>query len=557
MEMVSQEAATTSQNENIVSDHSSNKMAETDSPLVDQNCENDTVSCTSGKREENEKHLTCQYRLYRNAPIDDGEITSKLAMQAFVSRASLVGFTQIHESLGTLKKTFWAIVSITALVFLLLHTCSLIIRFSKFEKNIELEVVTEKHLNFPVVIAEGNTHRDYPNKAVPYFLLAVTLCNNNIIKANKAPPYIGGGIKNLDNSEDYLALNDSSLGHQKEDLIVWANFDGNNLTTDDFELVLNSFHGNCYIFNMKGNFSTRRALPGYGLQLIVNAETYHYNNQKRVPPAWEGVVVKVHSPGTEAMVEEGGILVGVNSLSTIFLKKKEFKRLGGLFGDCLGVNEDHPSTYYKGGYTKEQCDNTCLQHEVISKCCCYIKTMNRNLSGFDDSWSGCSKGDLVACEENSVTSVVVSDRESVYDARAVTVKWPTQSYFNKVLIDELNRNQRLQKQMALYSHFTNSSLTEEKIKESLLMMRVAYESMTTEHITEVPVVDFAEFCSELSSAIGFWVGWSFWTVLQFSEFLSDLLVIGVRSRRQQKRETQATVNESCRSMLQEESSQNN
>ena len=52
--------------------------------------------------------------------------------------------------------------------------------------------------------------------------------------------------------------------------------------------------------------------------------------------------------------------------------------------------------------------------------------------------------------------------------------------------------------MELYSHITNSSLTEEKIKESLLMMRVAYESMTTEHITEVPVVDFAEFCSELS-----------------------------------------------------------
>ena len=38
--------------------------------------------------------------------------------------------------------------------------------------------------------------------------------------------------------------------------------------------------------------------------------------------------------------------------------------MGGKYGDCLKENDEKPPTFYNGSYTKQNCDNTCLQKEV-------------------------------------------------------------------------------------------------------------------------------------------------------------------------------------------------
>ena len=59
-----------------------------------------------------------------------------------------------------------------------------------------------------------------------------------------------------------------------------------------------------------------------GLQLILNAETYKYNRfQRHNPPEWKGVVVKVHPQNTEAIVEEGGVIAGTNTISRLGIKQ--------------------------------------------------------------------------------------------------------------------------------------------------------------------------------------------------------------------------------------------
>ena len=59
-----------------------------------------------------------------------------------------------------------------------------------------------------------------------------------------------------------------------------------------------------------------------GLEMVLNAETYAYNNYtEHNAPEWRGAVVKIHTHGTEAIVEEGGVILATNTLSRMGVKK--------------------------------------------------------------------------------------------------------------------------------------------------------------------------------------------------------------------------------------------
>ena len=41
----------------------------------------------------------------------------------------------------------------------------------------------------------------------------------------------------------------------------------------------------------------------------------------------------------------------------------------------------------------------CCYFQVITKCCCYLRTMRYNLSAFDEHWEGCAKVDVKECTD--------------------------------------------------------------------------------------------------------------------------------------------------------------
>ena len=48
----------------------------------------------------------------------------------------------------------------------------------------------------------------------------------------------------------------------------------------------------------------------------------------------------------------------------LFYSQTQLTRLNGAYGNCLNLEQEQPKTYYKGNYTKEHCDNSCVQKEV-------------------------------------------------------------------------------------------------------------------------------------------------------------------------------------------------
>lgn len=73
------------------------------------------------------------------------------------------------------------------------------------------------------------------------------------------------------------------------------------------------------LLSLKFSYSTQYYT---GLQLVLNAETYKYNNfQAHNPPEWKGAVVKVHEHNIEAIVEEGGVMLPTNTLSRLAMKR--------------------------------------------------------------------------------------------------------------------------------------------------------------------------------------------------------------------------------------------
>ena len=40
-----------------------------------------------------------------------------------------------------------------------------------------------------------------------------------------------------------------------------------------------------------------------------------------------------------------------------------------------------------------------IYFQVITKCCCYLRTMRYNLSAFDEYWEGCAKAEVKECTD--------------------------------------------------------------------------------------------------------------------------------------------------------------
>lgn len=54
-----------------------------------------------------------------------------------------------YISKGPVKRVFWATLTLVTFAILVVHTFFLVRRFSQFDTNIELEIVTEKRIDFP------------------------------------------------------------------------------------------------------------------------------------------------------------------------------------------------------------------------------------------------------------------------------------------------------------------------------------------------------------------------------------------------------------------------
>ncbi|XP_067933813.1 FMRFamide-activated amiloride-sensitive sodium channel-like [Watersipora subatra] len=472
-----------------------------------------------------------KYRFSRPNENEKVDLSLEVIGEAFCSKTSSQGISHVYNAPKGSKKIIWAVVTIVMVILLILHTTFLSIEYAAFNVTTEVTIQPAQHIEFP----------------------AVTVCNSNVIRESEPALSTPEWTKNVSTKPDYLKLNNSNLGHQKEDLILQATFQHESVGIDSFELVMDGKYGNCYTFNKENKATSTKAVPGYGLELLLNIESYAYST-KYEPAEWAGAIIKVHHPFVEAIPDEGGIAVGPGTLNRLAITTTDVRRLGGRYGDCLRETDEMPTTYYSGHYTKSICENTCLQRMIIKNCCCYVQELKRNLSEFDESWllpkrswneslqhqgKVCVRENLVSCASHSncwkelwhgydhgefkCTECKDLCRGITYATNAAPISWPTKAYKAK-MVGELNESHpQLIPEISRY--VVASELTDDIISENFIKIQLYFGSMSTMILTEKAEVSDFEYASELGGVFGLWIGWTLLTILEFVELIVDMVTL--------------------------------
>ena len=135
-------------------------------------------------------------------------------------------------------------------------------------------------------------------------------------------------------------------------------------------------------------------------------------------------------------------------------------------------------------YRQEDCFRLCLQKTIISKCNCFL-TLYSNLSTTVEPCLSLNQYlcllqqylnfNLLDCKTRSCPL----ECETVnYDLSVTSHAYPSQTYYERILNTELNRNQSLK--------YLNESLTHDLVKEYSLLFNVYYPYLRYTSLTESP-----------------------------------------------------------------------
>ncbi|VDM77662.1 unnamed protein product [Strongylus vulgaris] len=127
----------------------------------------------------------------------------------------------------------------------------------------------------------------------------------------------------------------------------------------DFREFYDSTYGVCQTFNFKGNYTSSKAGPLFGLRMVVRTDQAKYlpwtetAGMDEVP--FPDVLGYFAPPGTATSI-------GVRFVSTHRLPKP--------YGACT-TQTTLNGRHYQGPYEVESCFRNCLQEKIIYECGCY------------------------------------------------------------------------------------------------------------------------------------------------------------------------------------------
>ncbi|KAF6030840.1 SCNN1D [Bugula neritina] len=469
--------------------------------------------------------------------VSEEDITGALIGQAFCDNTTSHGIPHTYRAASQGKRAAWFILSLLSVGALSFHLSQLISVFIQFDTSTDIKL-----------------NNDIRSLAFP----AVTICNNNMIRSSAITSALNTLVSTASNKQDraqakhdiledlayeYALLEDDDikfqLGHQFESLVQWADFNYEDVA-DDFIHFFNPYHGNCFTFNHfsdSNKSSSVRAGAEYGLVMLLNIQQYEY-----VPYLTEasGVKILIHDPEEMPFPEDGGITVAPNTRTRLAVKRTEYTRKNGRYGNCLEVGEDDfPLTIYNYqygySYSKPACEKSCVQEQAIKECGCFLPEIPYNESFYSDydAVKPCDGGNSSVCVEEIYYNFTSGSlkcenchepcHEVVFDVTPSATVWPAPSYMGDLkdtvqsdmpaLFDELQKNYELYDSISV------------PIQENLLQVMVFYDKIAvTESVQEPKVSDF-QFVSDLGGSLGLWVGWSMLTVFEFMELGIDLLVL--------------------------------
>ncbi|XP_066292698.1 amiloride-sensitive sodium channel subunit alpha-like [Branchiostoma lanceolatum] len=314
------------------------------------------------------------------------------------------------------------------------------------------------------------------------------------------------------------------LGHQKKDFIQKCTYNGRPCSGKNFVQFLDEKYGNCFTFN-KGITNNGSKIPIrnvtqpgplHGLQVLLYVEQDEY-----VPilAGTSGARVLINTQAERPFPALAGFSVATGFSSSVGLTMTQIERLGGHYGDCTdGTGKSYDLYGTAHAYSSVLCQKTCYQRVVVRDCECadvglpipkgtaVCEPAIRETAECLKETRDALREDLLDCDCPEAC------KESVFGQTFGFTELPSASY-KEQFIEELkkNDNPKIQK------------LTAEEASANFVELTIYFEGLYYDKISQAPAYEVINLLGDIGGQLGLWMGVSVMTVLEFFEFIVDLL----------------------------------
>ncbi|XP_077865926.1 uncharacterized protein LOC102805083 [Saccoglossus kowalevskii] len=311
--------------------------------------------------------------------------------------------------------------------------------------------------------------------------------------------------------QDVLKLSSpelSIMGHQIDDFILQCTYDKKKCNLSEFYEFQHDKYGNCFTFNHGFDTKIRQATKSgadYGLKLTLFTEQNEYIS---LFGQQSGVRVVIHNPSTKPFPEDEGVYVKPGAVTAVSIKQNEWTRKGPPFGNC---STHFPESDVKYNYSSLACQKQCLQDYLFSKCGCVdtlsddkprCSVLNKTQDACKQLMNYFYREAMLSCD------CQLPCREFSFSKTISQALWPSTTYLPHLLnsIHATNRK-------------TWVIRDKESAREDLVRLEVYFEDLNIQLVSEEEAYPVSQLLSDTGGSLGLWVGLSFITVIEFTEFL--------------------------------------
>ncbi|XP_070562378.1 uncharacterized protein [Ptychodera flava] len=311
------------------------------------------------------------------------------------------------------------------------------------------------------------------------------------------------------------------MGHQGHDLIVQCTYDQQECSVTDFHQFQNDVYGNCYTFNHGKNGSVLRKASNtgseFGLKLTLYTEQDEYVS---IFGQEAGVRIVVHDQHTTPFPEDEGIDAKTGTATSVIIKKRQEHRMDKPHGNCTNQTHVDSGAFF---YSISACQRDCLYRETFKKCGCvpvsylskpYCDVLNKTQDACVQLINFFYQNAKLQCDCRQRCSI------TEYTKMMSLTSWPSSSYSPRLISSLLAVNPKIRSIMT----------SDDAISKNLARVKIYYESLNLERISEVKDYPDSQLMADVGGALGLWIGLSIITVVEFLEFLLDVISKGTTKK---------------------------
>ena len=461
----------------------------------------------------------------------------RISFERFSEIATVHGLYRVGHSAGLLRRSAWGLlVTVLFGTVVAFSTMTLIEHFSYLHLT-EAEKVTESSMTFPsVTICHGNNYKLKAFDSIVHNVsqLVDKLIKSTIQKSLNAKEIIPSSHSDVAVEFAHAYLNSTVMKQLSAtpDGLYW-NFQDwckfSLVTTckypGDFrDYFFSQSLGFCKTFNYDSKYA--QTAPGYAFGLSLKL----YIDERGKVPLFNdngaGAILMVHPQNVYPNPYTDGILLPLGYESHISMRKMAFTRLKKPYkSNCT----DGKGSFliYPGRYTVQNCQYSCFLKHLLEECGYReIAYQYHKPKEFEESLKRTRKKNMNAVELiGCIQKMVQNDAKNKVKNCHCQPACNEEKILTRVSYTQWPHPSDAEYYRVLVSNFSNrKGLTKEELYQSLISIRVFFDELGYDKISESPRSSLTNLFSQIGGHFGLWIGASVFSVTEIIIYIINCIL---------------------------------